>query len=57
MTPEWLAVVQKMTEASWQIPYSSRVNSVTNFQNTEAQGDDLIVADLVESIDSLKRAR
>ena len=57
LTPEWLAVVQKMTEASWQIPYSSRVDSITNFQNTEAQGDDLIVADLVESIDSLKRAR
>ncbi len=55
-TPEWLAVVQKMTEASWQIPYSSRVDSITNFQNTEAQGDDLIVADLVESIDSLTPA-
>ena len=45
-----------MTEASWQIPYSSRVDSITNFQNTEAQGDDLIVADLVESIDSLTPA-
>jgi hypothetical protein len=55
-TPEWLAVVQKLTEASWQIPYSSRVDSITNFQNTEAQGDDLIVADLVESIEGLTPA-
>ncbi|MCK5477321.1 MAG: MMPL family transporter, partial [Methylococcales bacterium] len=31
----------------WKIPYSSRVDSITNFQYTQADEDDLIVADLV----------
>lgn len=52
-TEAWLGVVQKPTEASWPIPYSSRVDSITNFQHTEANEDDLTVTDLVESIDNL----
>ncbi len=56
-TPEWLRVVQRMTEQSWQIPYSTRVDSITNFQHTEAVEDDLTVADLVENIDGLNPAR
>ena len=47
--PELLAIVQELTKAAWQIPYSIRVDSLTNFQNTHAEGDDLIVADLVEA--------
>ncbi len=35
-----------LTDASWQIPYSTRVDSITNFQHTEARGDTLIVEDL-----------
>ncbi len=46
-TPETLASVEEITEASWQIPYSSRVDSVTNFQYARAEEDDLIVEDLV----------
>ena len=33
-TPRTLAALKELTDASWQIPYSSRVDSVTNFQNT-----------------------
>jgi predicted RND superfamily exporter protein len=44
---ETLASILRLTEASWQIPYSIRVDSLTNYQHTEADGDDLIVADLV----------
>jgi len=55
-TPEWLAVVQKMTADSWQIPYSTRVDSITNFQHTEAVEDDLSVTDLVEEISNLTPA-
>lgn len=44
---ETLAVVEALTEAAWQIPYSNRVDSITNFQHTRADGDDLIVEDLV----------
>ncbi len=46
---ETLAIVEDLTEQAWQIPYSIRVDSVTNFQHTEAVGDDLIVEDLVEA--------
>ncbi len=52
-TPKWLGVVKDLTEASWQIPYANRVDSLTNYQNTEAEGDDLTVADLVEDPASL----
>jgi predicted RND superfamily exporter protein len=43
-----LAAVEYLTERAWQIPYSTRVDSVGNFQHTSAVGDDLLVRDLVE---------
>ena len=46
-TPDTLAAVAALTEQAWQMPYSIRVDSITNFQYTEARDDDLIVADLV----------
>ena len=57
-----LDAVETLTEASWQIPYSSRVDSITNYQHTWAEGDDLIVANLVEnaaelSDDELRQVR
>ena len=42
-----LQAIEQLTEKSWKIPYSSRVDSMTNFQHTEAEGDDLLVTDLV----------
>jgi len=46
-TNETLEIVTEITEKAWQIPYSSRVDSVTNYQHTIAEQDDLIVGDLV----------
>lgn len=43
-----LAVVEELTRAAWQVPYSTRVDSITNFQYTWAQEDDLVVEDLIE---------
>ena len=37
-----------LTERSWQIPYATRVDSLTNFQHTTAGGDDIRVRDLVD---------
>ncbi|MHC4628457.1 MAG: MMPL family transporter, partial [Planctomycetota bacterium] len=48
-TRQTLALVEELTEAAWKMPYSSRVNSITNFQHTRAEGDDLIVEDLVQN--------
>lgn len=61
-TPEVLAAVEELTEKAWQVPYSSRVDSLSNFQHTEAEEDDLIVRDLYEdasdlSADDLKKIR
>lgn len=48
-TPEILSVVEELTENAWQVPYSSRVDSISNYQHTEAEEDDLIVRDLYEN--------
>lgn len=42
-----IAAVEELTLAAWQIPYTIRVDSVSNFQHTFAEDDDLIVEDLV----------
>ena len=52
-TREFLSVLKEITESSWQMPYSIRVDSITNFQHTYAQGDDLIVIDLVDEVNNL----
>lgn len=51
--PDVLEAVRDLTQRAWQIPYSIRVDSITNYQHTEAEGDDLRVADLVETTESL----
>jgi uncharacterized protein len=42
-----LKALKQLTDAAWQTPYSIRVDSITNFQHTEADGDDLRVEDLL----------
>ncbi len=51
-TPETLSTVEWVTRQAWQMPYSLRVDSISNFQHSYAQGDDLIVEDLIlEAVD------
>ena len=45
---EALGAVEELTDAAWRIPHAIRVDSVTNFQYTRAEGDELIVGNLVE---------
>jgi predicted RND superfamily exporter protein len=51
--PDTMGAVAEMTEAAWQIPYTTRVDSVANFQYTYADGDELIVEDLLAEPESL----
>lgn len=44
---ETLAGIVELTDKAWKTPYSSRVDSITNFQYSYAEEDDLIVKDLV----------
>ncbi len=49
-----------LTERAWQTPYSTRVDSIANFQHTTADGDDLSVRNLVDPTklgDAEERAR
>ena len=52
-TRDNLKAIAALTEACWQIPYSQRVDSITNFQNTVVDDDDLMVEDLVPDADRL----
>ena len=38
--------IQSITDAAWGLPYVYRVDSISNFQYTHADGDDLWVSDL-----------
>ena len=46
-TPTNLEIIRDLTKKLWQTPASSRVDSITNFQWTRANGDDIIISDLV----------
>lgn len=48
-TPQTLSLIQKITVDAWQVPYSSRVDSIANYQHTEAFDDYLLVEDLLYS--------
>ena len=52
-TRETLGAIEELTEAAWRTPYSSRVNSLTNYTHSEALDDDLVVAPLVDDASSL----
>ncbi|MFK7874158.1 MAG: outer membrane lipoprotein-sorting protein [Paracoccaceae bacterium] len=56
-TPETLQAVADLTERAWLLPYVRRVDSITNFQYSYADGDDLTVRDLVENPTSLTQAK
>lgn len=50
---ETLQAVGKLTDLSWTLPYSSRVDSLTNYQHTYSTADDLIVEDLIPETENL----
>lgn len=54
---EVIRAIHALTDAAWQLPYVSRVDSLTNFQSTRGENDNLIVEDLVFNPDELDDAR
>ena len=54
---EFLEAVQWVTTQGWQVPYSRRVDSISNFQNSIAEQDDLFVTDLVPEGEKLDAER
>ena len=47
------SAVEDITAQAWTIPYAIRVDSVTNFQHSWAEGDDMTVDDLIREGDQL----
>tara|TARA_R110002073_G_scaffold2938_2_gene19069 strand:+ start:4740 stop:7091 length:2352 start_codon:yes stop_codon:yes gene_type:complete len=52
-----LAALEFLTLESWKTPYSSRVDSLNNYQYTRVSGDDLVVEDMVPTTSELTDAR
>lgn len=45
--PKLMEAVRDLTEKSWKTPFATRVDSLTNFQHSYAENDDLTVRDLI----------
>jgi hypothetical protein len=46
-SPRIADAIERLTEEAWQLPYVTRVDSISNFQHSWADGDDLTVEDLI----------
>ena len=53
---ETFSIIHELTEKSWQIPFSTRVDSITNFQHSVGTEDELIVGDLIPIEQSFSEA-
>ncbi|MGI9334521.1 MAG: RND family transporter, partial [Gammaproteobacteria bacterium] len=52
-----LTLLHELTTLGWQSPYSRRVDALANYQHTRAEGDELIVEDLVSNPETLDAAQ
>ena len=55
-TQQNLAILEEVTDRAWELPYAMRVDSIANYQHTEAIGDDLNVRSLVENATGMSDA-
>jgi uncharacterized protein len=51
-----LAALESLVAESWRVPFATRVDAITNFQATRADGDNLYVEDLVHGAATLSDA-
>ncbi len=61
-TRETLGAIERLTEALWQTPYATRVDSITNYSHSEGNEEGLVVEPLVDDAallddDQLDRVR
>ncbi|MEO0971833.1 MAG: hypothetical protein AAFX85_01965, partial [Pseudomonadota bacterium] len=45
--PQVLEAVRALSDEAWQLPYSQRIISLSTYQYSEADGDDLLVGPLI----------
>lgn len=51
--PRYLALIEELTAQMWTFPHALRVDSITNYQHSEGEEDDLIVTALLEGASEL----
>lgn len=56
-TPSTLKAIAELTHKAWLLPSVRRIDSITNFQYTSANGDSLIVRDLIENPEAITVAQ
>lgn len=56
-TPHVGRAIEEITAAAWSIPYAIRVDSISNFQYSWADGDDLTVEDLIRDSTRLNQGQ
>jgi predicted RND superfamily exporter protein len=47
LNPVTLDFIRLLTDAAWQIPYSRRVDSLSNFQRIESTDEEMVIDDLI----------
>lgn len=55
-TAQTLLLIKEITDQAWQTPLSYRVDSLTNFQHTWSEYDDLVVDDLLLEANNINQA-
>lgn len=48
-TPKNLALIESLTDQAWQLPYATRVDSLSNYNFSWSEADELIVEPLIEN--------
>lgn len=51
-----MEATQWLTAETWKLPYSTRVDSLANYQHSYAEEDDLIVEDLIQNPEQMSEA-
>jgi predicted RND superfamily exporter protein len=52
-----MSLAHELTEAGWQLPFTSRVDSLSNYQHTTADEEELVVEDLILETEDLTPER
>lgn len=52
-----MTLAYELTEAGWQLPFTSRVDSLSNYQHTTADEEELVVEDLILETEDLTPER
>ncbi|MBL4625454.1 MAG: MMPL family transporter, partial [Flavobacteriales bacterium] len=52
-TKETLVAIEDLEQMAWQTPFSTRVDALSNFQHTRADGDDMYVESLAANVGAM----